>query len=224
MANKHKCTCSLYLVKYNTHNSAANPTYLMRVKTYGNSETAESKRQDKWRTVCLRHLWVVAERVRCFREKVFGLDVILYTVCSQFLPCSTSVVRPESKLWNHWSALHWVAGKSLWSTSGSVSWWQNKQMCFIVYLIKKQTNNQKNPLPVHTCDKAHDWLMSLAGVMVDIDSNYHQVFLLKWENVHHFPTDWSNSMNIWNVMLFQKYCIHFFFFEYDALVSQGTFQ
>lgn len=41
----------------------------------------------------------------------------------------------------------------------------------------KQAPRKRKPLPVHTGHKPHDWLMLLAGVVVDVNSDHHQVFL-----------------------------------------------
>lgn len=105
-------------------------------------------------------------------------------------------MRPESTLLSHRSTPPWDSGKLLWSTSRSESWRRADeynlriQSCFSVSnkkVIKYSEAKGGGKLPVETCNKAHDWLMLLAGVMVDINANRHQVFLL---------TDFISQLNV----------------------------
>ena len=84
------------------------------------------------------------------------------------------------------------SGGSIYLIRNSFSAWCNPATCFtgctsssIRHTTTDETLNinktKKKVLPVHTCNKAHDGLMFLAGVMVDINSNNHQVSLLKTE-------------------------------------------
>lgn len=113
------------------------------------------------------------------------------------LPRSTSAVLPQSTPWSHQWPPDQAPGRSPWSTSGSMHWGEqnnceNTYPEVVIYCHASRSEHfnlfnrprcvgvpgYSTALPVHTGNKAHDWASPLGCVVMHINSNDHQEFLV----------------------------------------------